>query len=164
MNRSNPCFCCSCAVIKSQGKGYSKCHSADGQLKLGRPLHPCTILSLRLTFWGTVIPPSSVFFLCSATLKVVTAANIVLYKHPRSLTIKSIKCITVPSLSFPWHHFSQMTWALITSEVTCLSPAVNQKMNNSNVCSGWLQQLIVSQWQAEIYSKDSRYNPQLGSH
>lgn len=27
-------------VIKSQGKGYSKCHSADAQLKLGRSLQP----------------------------------------------------------------------------------------------------------------------------
>lgn len=27
-------------VIKSQGKGYSKCHPADVQLRLGRPLSP----------------------------------------------------------------------------------------------------------------------------
>jgi len=66
VNRSDPCFCCfSAAVIKSRGKGYGKCHSADVQLRLGRhpqlPGHPWfhSNIQLKLPFLAFLFTPAS---------------------------------------------------------------------------------------------------------
>ena len=64
----------SALVIKSQGKGYSKCHSADAQLKLGRPLQPPHHPELRSNILGNSNFKCLAIFFPATPTKLASAA------------------------------------------------------------------------------------------